>query len=274
MADNANHEDDYKRERSQSPRRSASPARRDDSYENRKEDEVMRDDRRDDRREERRDDRRGRDDDRRENPGTNLFVTGISTRVSEDELRELFGKHGTIVSCQIMLDPHTRESRGFGFVQFELTEEADAAREALTGENYAGRILSVERARRARPRTPTPGKYFGPAKREERGPRGPGGRGGGRYDDRRGPRRPDDRYDRYDDRRGGGYTDDRRRDDRYRDDDRYGRRGGDDRPSYRDDRPSYRDDRDDRGGRDGGRAAPRDDYYSSTSRTADASERR
>lgn len=64
-----------------------------------------------------------------------------------------------------MRDPHTRESRGFGFVKMVTAEEADAAKEALQGETYEGRTLSIEKARRARPRTPTPGKYFGPPKR-------------------------------------------------------------------------------------------------------------
>jgi len=64
-----------------------------------------------------------------------------------------------------MRDPHTRESRGFGFVKMNTPEEADAAKENLQGDVYEGRTLSIEKARRAKPRTPTPGKYFGPPKR-------------------------------------------------------------------------------------------------------------
>jgi hypothetical protein len=64
-----------------------------------------------------------------------------------------------------MKDPHTQESRGFGFVKMVTAEQADAAKEGLQGENIEGRTLSIEKARRARPRTPTPGKYFGPPKR-------------------------------------------------------------------------------------------------------------
>ena len=64
-----------------------------------------------------------------------------------------------------MRDPHTQESRGFGFVKMVTPEQADAAREGLQGENMNGRTLSIEKARRARPRTPTPGRYFGPPKR-------------------------------------------------------------------------------------------------------------
>ena len=64
-----------------------------------------------------------------------------------------------------MKDPHTQESRGFGFVKMVTADQADAAKEGLQGENIEGRTLSIEKARRARPRTPTPGKYFGPPKR-------------------------------------------------------------------------------------------------------------
>jgi len=64
-----------------------------------------------------------------------------------------------------MRDPHTKESRGFGFVKMVTSEHADNARDALNGEMLEGRSLSIEKARRARPRTPTPGKYFGPPKR-------------------------------------------------------------------------------------------------------------
>jgi RNA recognition motif-containing protein len=77
----------------------------------------------------------------------------------------LFAKYGEVEKCQIMLDPHTKESRGFGFVKMSTLEQADGAKEGLQGESFEGRTLSIEKARRSRPRTPTPGKYFGPPKR-------------------------------------------------------------------------------------------------------------
>jgi transformer-2 protein len=99
------------------------------------------------------------------NTGTNLFVTGIHPRLTEDDVMRLFAKYGEVEKCQIMLDPHTKESRGFGFVKMSTLESADAAKEGLQGETFEGRTLSIEKARRSRPRTPTPGKYFGPPKR-------------------------------------------------------------------------------------------------------------
>jgi hypothetical protein len=99
------------------------------------------------------------------NSGSNLFVTGIHPRLTESDISRLFEKYGDVDNCSIMLDPHTKESRGFGFVNMVTAEQADAAKEGLQGEVIEGRTLSIEKARRARPRTPTPGKYFGPPKR-------------------------------------------------------------------------------------------------------------
>lgn len=192
------------------------------------------------------------------NPGSNLFVTGIHPRLSEAEVTRLFEKYGDVEKCQIMLDPHTKESRGFGFVKMVTADQADAAKEGLQGEVIEGRTLSIEKARRSRPRTPTPGKYFGPPKREDeaRGP--PPGRYGDRYDDRRrggggggyGGGRDDYRggYRRDDRDRGYGGRDDYRSDrgvDRYARDDRYSSRGGDDRRGggYGGGRDEYRSDR-------------------------------
>lgn len=46
-----------------------------------------------------------------------------------------------------MYDPHTRESRGFGFVTMETAEEADAAITALNATDLMGKIITVERVR-------------------------------------------------------------------------------------------------------------------------------
>ncbi|KAE8214028.1 hypothetical protein CF327_g2503 [Tilletia walkeri] len=164
------------------------------------------------------------------NPGNNLHVSMVSNRATDADLEDLFGKYGKIQRAQIVRDPHTRDSRGFAFVTYDRNEDAEAAVQALNGYELLGRNLRVEKARRARARTPTPGKYFGPPKRDEPlPPRGGGGRGdydrgggssyGGRgppprggYDDYRRPPSPP-RGGRYDDRygpppgRGGGYRD-------------------------------------------------------------------
>jgi transformer-2 protein len=44
-----------------------------------------------------------------------------------------------------MYDPHTRDSRGFGFVTMETSEEADAAITALNTTDLMGKVMNVEK---------------------------------------------------------------------------------------------------------------------------------
>jgi len=150
---------------------------------------------------------RGNGDDRGreggQNPGNNLHVSGLSSRVDTRDLEAAFAKIGRVKKASVMYDPHTRESRGFGFVTMESLEEAEAAVTALNATEFMGKAITVEKARRGRARTPTPGRYYGPPKRNDRE----------RFYD---PRPYDSRYARdndHDDRRGGrGRYEDRPRD--------------------------------------------------------------
>lgn len=181
-----------------------------------------------------------RDGERGLNPGNNLHVTGLSHKVDTRDLEAAFAKVGRVKKASVMYDPHTRESRGFGFVTMETGEEADAAITALNGTELMGKIMTVDKARRGRARTPTPGRYYGPPKRSDYerpyDPRPYDSRYARDYDDRRGGR------GRYDDHRGGGgggggggRDHDRHRDHERGDRDRY--RGGDyDRGARHDDR--------------------------------------
>jgi len=150
----------------------------------------------------------GRDGEAGHNPGNNLHVSGLSHKVDTRDLEAAFAKIGRVQKASVMYDPHTRESRGFGFVTMETSEEADAAITALNATELMGKALNVEKARRGRARTPTPGRYYGPPKRDELG------KGERPYD----PRPYDSRYSRDYDDRGGGR--------RGRHDDGYGGGGG------------------------------------------------
>ena len=55
-----------------------------------------------------------------------------------------------------MYDPHSRESRGFGFVTMESAEEADAAIAALNSTDLMGKIINVEKVIPASPIISTP----------------------------------------------------------------------------------------------------------------------
>ncbi|KAH9486170.1 Serine/arginine-rich splicing factor SR45a [Psilocybe cubensis] len=163
------------------------------------------------------------------NPGNNLHVSGLSHKVDTRDLEAAFAKIGRVKKASVMYDPHTRESRGFGFVTMESAEEAEAAVAALNATELMGKIINVEKARRGRARTPTPGRYYGPPKRSDferpYDPRPYDSRYSRDYDDRRGGRGGG-----RDDYRGGRDYDRHRYDDRDRDRDRgYGRDRYDDR---------------------------------------------
>jgi RNA recognition motif-containing protein len=89
-----------------------------------------------------------------------LYVGNISFDTTNEDLVNAFGQHGKVVSAQVVLDRDTGRSRGFAFV--EMADGAEAAIAAMHGQNFMGRVLTVNEAR----------------PREER-PRGGGGYGGG-----------------------------------------------------------------------------------------------
>ncbi|PPQ96150.1 hypothetical protein CVT26_004785 [Gymnopilus dilepis] len=84
-------------------------------------------------------------DSRSANPGNNLHVSGLSHRVDSRDLEAAFAKIGRVKKASVMYDPHTRESRGFGFVTMETAEEADAALTALNSTELMGKIINVEK---------------------------------------------------------------------------------------------------------------------------------
>ncbi|XP_044470784.1 serine/arginine-rich splicing factor SR45a-like [Mangifera indica] len=101
----------------------------------------------------------GRGDDT--NPGNTLYVTGLSTRVTERDLEKHFSKEGKVASCFLVVEPRTRISRGFAFVTMDTTEDATRCIKYLNQSVLEGRYITVERSRRKRARTPTPGHYLG-----------------------------------------------------------------------------------------------------------------
>ena len=52
-----------------------------------------------------------------------------------------------VKKASVMYDPHTRESRGFGFVTMESAEEAEAAVTALNATELMGKAITVEKVR-------------------------------------------------------------------------------------------------------------------------------
>ncbi|XP_038705500.1 serine/arginine-rich splicing factor SR45a isoform X5 [Tripterygium wilfordii] len=80
-----------------------------------------------------------------ENPGNNLYVTGLSPRITKRELEKHFASEGKVVDVHLVVDPWTRESRGFGFVTMASVEEANRCIKYLDRSVLEGRVIMVEK---------------------------------------------------------------------------------------------------------------------------------
>ena len=78
---------------------------------------------------------------------TKLFVGSLPWSVKDDELKETFEKHGTVVSAKVITDRDTRRSRGFGFVEMESSSDANNAIKALNNSELNGRNIVVNEAK-------------------------------------------------------------------------------------------------------------------------------
>ena len=75
-----------------------------------------------------------------------LYVGNLSYNTTEDGLRSLFSGFGNVVSAKIILDRESGNSKGFGFIEMNSDEEANAAIEGTNGREFDGRQLRVNEA--------------------------------------------------------------------------------------------------------------------------------
>ena len=83
-----------------------------------------------------------------------LYVGNLSFQTTEQDLRELFGAHGTVTDAVVMMDRDTQRPRGFGFVTMSSSDEGQSAIAAINGQNHDGRDLTVNEARPMEARGP------------------------------------------------------------------------------------------------------------------------
>ncbi|MBL8123058.1 MAG: RNA-binding protein [Pyrinomonadaceae bacterium] len=101
-----------------------------------------------------------------------LYVGNLSFNTSNQDLNDLFGAVGTVVSSNIIEDRETGRSRGFGFVEMSSKSEGETAIAQFDGKEVDGRTLKVNEAKPQEKRGGGGGGGF------NRG--GGGGYGGGR----------------------------------------------------------------------------------------------
>ena len=75
-----------------------------------------------------------------------IYVGNLPFSSSQEEVTELFEAHGRVISCALPTDRDTGRPRGFGFVEMD-DGDAEKAIDALNGQNFQGRPLTVNEAR-------------------------------------------------------------------------------------------------------------------------------
>jgi cold-inducible RNA-binding protein len=83
-----------------------------------------------------------------------LHIGNLPPGVSDDRLGELARAYGTPQSAEVVKDPVSGTSRGFGFITFATEEEAQAAITGLNGKDVDGQAIKVSEARAPRDRQP------------------------------------------------------------------------------------------------------------------------
>lgn len=76
-----------------------------------------------------------------------IYVGGLAEEIDEKILRAAFIPFGDIVDVQIPLDYESEKHRGFAFIEFESTEDANAAVDNMNDAELFGRTIRVNLAK-------------------------------------------------------------------------------------------------------------------------------
>ncbi|XP_059661277.1 glycine-rich RNA-binding protein 3, mitochondrial-like [Cornus florida] len=90
-----------------------------------------------------------------------IFVGGIPTSVTEDELKNFFSKYGKVVEHEIIRDHVTERSRGFGFIVFDSEQVVDSIIANGNMIDMAGTQVEVKKAEPKKPSKPAPAPAHG-----------------------------------------------------------------------------------------------------------------
>jgi len=75
-----------------------------------------------------------------------LLIRNLSRTTTEAEVRELFAAYGAVQYCNLVMDPVTGVSKGFGFVEMPKPGDAKAAMKNLNGKTVGGSVIRVKKA--------------------------------------------------------------------------------------------------------------------------------
>jgi RNA recognition motif-containing protein len=77
---------------------------------------------------------------------TKLFVGGLAETTTAADLRTFFARFGELVDALVVVERSTGQSRGFGFVSYRTSMEANQAIAGANGVELEGHSIRVNRA--------------------------------------------------------------------------------------------------------------------------------
>jgi RNA recognition motif-containing protein len=76
----------------------------------------------------------------------NIYVGNLSFSKTGDDLKTMFSEFGEVEEAKVIMNRHTNQSKGYGFVEMPSNSEADQAIKALNGKFMDGRNIKVNPA--------------------------------------------------------------------------------------------------------------------------------
>ncbi|MDH4036055.1 MAG: RNA-binding protein [Candidatus Krumholzibacteria bacterium] len=83
-----------------------------------------------------------------------MYVGNLSFDSTTEDVSAAFGAFGTVIDCSLISDRATGRTKGFGFVEMDATEAANAMAQ-LNGKDLGGRAITVAEARERTSGTPS-----------------------------------------------------------------------------------------------------------------------
>ncbi|MFO6419903.1 RNA recognition motif domain-containing protein [Hylemonella sp. W303a] len=76
-----------------------------------------------------------------------IYVGNLPYSINDDSLVQNFSEYGSVTSAKVMQDRDSGRSKGFGFVEMNNADQAQAAIHGLNGMSVGGREIVVNIAR-------------------------------------------------------------------------------------------------------------------------------
>lgn len=77
-----------------------------------------------------------------------LFIGDLARSVTSEQLRDLFSRHGEVVTVDIKKDKYTLNNLGYGFVAMRTRHQAETAKTALNGAELGNRRVRINWAQK------------------------------------------------------------------------------------------------------------------------------